>query len=181
MGHAGADGSIVFAFQRPPKWHIKKGDSIAVNGICSTVSGLTRTSFAVEYMPETVHKTTVAQWQRGMGVNLESSLRYGDTLGGHLVMGHIDCVGIVRQVGRQGRSRAVRIAIPRKFSRYIAPKGSVAIDGVSLTVVRAGRGLFSVALVDYTRRHTTLGFLREGMAANIECDIVGKYLEQLAA
>lgn len=169
-------GSRFFEFSRPKKFKIKTGDSISINGICSTIRKTTRTTIEVEYMPETIKKTTVASFRTGVAVNLEKPLKFGDALDGHLIQGHVDTVGRVISRKNIGRSKIFKIKTPPTFSKLIIPRGSIAVDGVSLTISSIGRNFFSVSLVDHTLTHTTLGGLKIGSLVNIEFDIIGKYL-----
>lgn len=155
------------------------GDSIAVNGICLTVTELGDHWFAADVMPETFRKTNLEKLLPKDGVNLERALRLSDRLGGHLVSGHVDGTGTV--IRRQVEDNAVWLTIeaPVEILRYIIVKGSVALDGTSLTVARAGMDSFSVSLIPLTAGVTTLGFRKPGDRINIECDVVGKYIERL--
>ena len=159
-----------------PRLSLKKGASVAVNGICSTVVSSARNSLSIFYIPETIRKTTVVRWKKGERVNLEESMRFGDEVGGHLVSGHIDGVGTITALVREGESRLLKIEAPRMLLRYMIPKGSVAIDGVSLTLADVGDDWFSVALIPYTLAHTNLGKKKTGDRVNLECDMLGKYL-----
>jgi riboflavin synthase len=155
------------------------GDSIAVNGVCLTAVEPSDGSFAADVMNETLSRTTLGPLAAGDPVNLELALRAGDPLGGHIVQGHVDGTATVETVFDDGFSRFVQIAAPEEILRYVARKGSVAIDGVSLTVAELGDGWFSVALIPETRERTTLGGLREGRSVNIEVDVLAKYVERL--
>ena len=156
----------------------KLGDSIAVNGTCLTVVEHTHHSFTADVMPETVDKTALSQLRPGHKVNLERTLKVGDRLGGHIVSGHVDGIGIIRS--KETDDIAVRIAIQTSANilRYIIEKGSIAIDGISLTVVDTGSDWFSVSLIPHTAAMTTLGFKKTGDTVNLETDIIGKYVEQ---
>lgn len=170
----------LFVFIRTPKgWKIIKGDSISVNGVCSTVRAADRHNFEVEYMPETIKKSSAGSFKKGTVVNLEKSLRVNDLLDGHLVMGHVDTVGMVKEIKKVKQSVVLKISIPIKFMKFIAEKGSVAIDGISLTVVETGKNWFTVSLVSYTLENTKLGTIKIGEEVNIETDILAKYLNKL--
>jgi riboflavin synthase len=155
------------------------GDSIAVNGVCLTAVEPSDGSFAADVMNETLSRTTLGPLAVGDPVNLELALRAGDPLGGHIVQGHVDGTATVETVFDDGFSRFVQIAAPEEILRYVARKGSVAIDGVSLTVAELGDGWFSVALIPETQERTTLGGLGEGRSVNIEVDVLAKYVERL--
>ncbi|MFH0819962.1 MAG: riboflavin synthase [bacterium] len=170
----------LFVFIRTPKgWKIKKGESISVNGVCSTVRAVDRHKFEVEYMPETIKKTSIGNFKKGTVVNLEKSLRVNDLLDGHLVMGHVDTVGTAKEIKKVKQSVVLKISIPINFIKFIAEKGSVAIDGISLTVVETGKNWFTVSLVSYTLENTNLGILEKGDKVNIEIDILAKYISKL--
>jgi riboflavin synthase len=156
------------------------GDSIAVNGVCLTITGFDKGSFAAGLMPETLRRTNLGRLRAGDGVNLERALALGDRLGGHLVQGHIDDVGRVTSTVGEGGETVLGIEAPAGVMRYIVTKGFIAVDGVSLTVALREAASFRVALVDYTRKNTTLGERRAGDLVNLEVDIIAKYVEQLS-
>jgi riboflavin synthase len=153
------------------------GDSVAVDGVCLTVADRANGSLSFDVMPETLARTK----QFGAEVNLETALRAGDPLGGHYVQGHIDGIGIIRAVEPEGDSRRVTIQAPPEILRYCVEKGSIAVDGVSLTVARLAEDAFDVALVRHTLEATTLGSLQPGSELNLEVDVLAKYVERLAA
>ncbi len=162
---------------------IDLGASIACSGVCLTVveRGRTgnRSSFAVEAAAETLRATTAASWQRGTRLNLERSLRLGDELGGHLVSGHVD--GIAELVARDEfvDTAGLTLRVPRSLARFIAPKGSVALDGVSLTVNEVKGDSFSVLIIPHTLKVTTLGMLAPGARLNVEVDLMARYAARL--
>ncbi|HWR40486.1 MAG TPA: riboflavin synthase [Patescibacteria group bacterium] len=158
---------------------VKLGDSIAVNGTCLTVVEYTDRSFTADVMPETVDKTVLAGLRPGQAVNLERTLRVGDRLGGHIVSGHIDGVGIIRSKETNDIAMLVTIQAEADVMRYIIKKGSVAIDGISLTIADLGPDWFMVSLIPHTASLTTLGIKKPGDAVNLETDIIGKYVEKL--
>lgn len=158
---------------------IKKGDSIAVNGVCLTAVDFDRGFFAADVMAETLDKTNLSRLSPGDRVNLERALRLGDRLGGHLVSGHIDGVGAITRLERHDIATLVTISAPAGVLRYIIKKGSVAVDGASLTVVDFGRDAFQVSLIPHTAHMTTLGFKKTGDTVNLEGDLVGKYIDRL--
>lgn len=158
---------------------VKLGDSIAVNGTCLTVVEFGDNWFAADVMPETVDRTALAGLKSGDGVNLERALRVGDRLGGHIISGHIDGVGVIRAKEKNDIAVVVRIEAPPAVMRYIIHKGSVAVDGISLTVVDTGPDWFTVSLIPHTAAMTTLGFKGTGAPVNLEADVIGKYVEKM--
>jgi riboflavin synthase len=160
---------------------VKIGDSVAVNGACLTVVGFDRESFRAEVMAETLARTNLGELRPGDRVNLERAARLGDRLGGHLVSGHIDGVGTIKS--RQEVDIAIRLEVtaPETVLKYLVPKGSVAIDGISLTVIDVDSRGFSVSLIPHTAGMTTLGLKQTGSRVNLETDIIGKYVERLLA
>jgi riboflavin synthase len=169
-------GSLYISIQTPTGWKIGLGDSISINGVCSTVKEMDKKSFVVEYMPETVKKTTVRSYKKGLAVNLEKSLKMSDLLDGHLVQGHVDCRGKIIEIKKIKESKVMKISVPQKFMKLIASKGSVAVDGISLTVVETGRDWFTISLVSYTLENTNLGHVKTGDEVNIETDVIAKYI-----
>ena len=158
---------------------LQVGDSVAVSGPCLTVERIEGDRFFASILPETAEATTIGSWQVGRRVNLERALRLGDRLGGHLVTGHVDGVGEVVAVTERGETRLVELLAPAGLERYLVDRGSVALDGVSLTV-RAPQGRrFSVALVRATLGATTLGDLHVGDKVNMEADLLAKHIEKL--
>ncbi|HWF26682.1 MAG TPA: riboflavin synthase [Solirubrobacteraceae bacterium] len=154
------------------------GDSIAVNGVCLTAASMTDASFVAEVMNETLAKTSLSAAGIGSEVNLELPLRASDRLGGHVVQGHVDGVGTVAGVAEDGFARRVRIDAPDEVLRYIVEKGSVAVDGVSLTVVAVDGESFEVSLIPETLERTSLGRARAGTVVNLEVDVIAKYVEK---
>jgi len=157
------------------------GGSIAVNGACLTITNFNTNSFSVDVMPETLQRTDLGLLKAGDGVNLERPLALGGELGGHLVQGHIDDTGRVTSIIRGGEATIIRFEAPSEVMCYIVEKGFIAVDGVSLTVVAKDTSSFQVSVVDYTRKHTTLGNQRVGDLVNMEVDIIAKYVEQLSS
>ena len=155
------------------------GDSMAVNGCCLTVVALDDTGFAVDVVPETLARTTLGSWQSGDVVNLERPLRFDQRLGGHLVQGHVDGVGKIVDMKAEGDGQPVRIQLPRTLSRFVAEKGSLAVDGVSLTVAAFGREECEVALVSHTLNVTVAGAYAPGRPVNLEVDLLARYLARL--
>jgi len=157
------------------------GDSIAVNGACLTVTTLDGSEFTVHASHETLSRTTLGTLAPGARVNLERALRAGDRLGGHIVNGHVDGVGNVVSKIRSGGSYIFRFSLPEGLARYVVEKGSVAVDGVSLTVNSSEGNEFTVNIIPYTLAETTFGGLEPGNPVNIECDVIAKYVEKLAS
>ncbi len=155
------------------------GESISVSGVCLTVTSLEGDTFTVDASRETLSRTTLGKLRAGGAVNLERSLRAGGRMGGHIVSGHVDGVGKVKSKKKRGASVEFRFTAPGDIMKYIVEKGSVAIDGVSLTVNSVGDGEFGVNIIPFTLAETTFGSLRTGRPVNIECDIIGKYVEKL--
>jgi len=157
---------------------LKIGESIAVDGVCLTVVSLQGDAFTVDVSEETVSRSTLGQRRPGDEVNLERALRLGDRLSGHLVSGHADGTGRVAARQRRGESLVVKFEIPPELSRYLIEKGSVAVNGVSLTVNRCEGRQFEVNVVPHTARASTLGNLKVGDRVNVEVDLIGKYVEK---
>jgi riboflavin synthase len=155
---------------------LKLGDSISVNGICSTVVECKKDFLKFEYMKETVSKTTVSEWALGDLLNIETSLKVGDSLDGHFVYGHIDSVGEIKSIKSAGGSSVFEINISKKFQKNIVYKGSVAIDGISLTVSDKTKVGFTVSLIPYTMLYTNLNKKVVGDMVNVELDVLGKYV-----
>jgi riboflavin synthase len=175
----GAGRERVVSVALPSGWRFANGESVSVEGVCSTVQKRTKAAFEVVYMRETLKRTTLGSLERGSPVNLERSLRLNDLVGGHLVQGHVDTTGTIRGIKEAGSSRIYEFQIPQRYMRYVVEKGSVAIDGVSLTVVATRARGFSVSLLAYTLERTTLGSKMRGARVNIEVDLMAKYLERL--
>jgi len=158
----------------------KVGDSISVSGVCLTITRLGETGFAADVSRETLAHTTLGDLGRGHAVNLEPALRAGDALGGHLVTGHVDGIGRLESRHEDGRSWRLQFEVPRELARYVAPKGSICIDGVSLTVNEVDGTRFDVNVIPHTLTVTTLGALQPGAKVNIEVDLIARYLQRLA-
>lgn len=157
------------------------GESIAVSGVCLTVVDMTASSFTVDVMPETLKRSVLGELRPGAPVNLERALQAGGRLGGHLVNGHVDGVGTVRSRRPQGNAVFFDIEVDGDIAKYIVPKGSVTVDGISLTVVDARQAGFSVSIIPHTLAGTTLDDARPGTKVNIEVDIIAKYVEAFLA
>jgi len=154
-------------------------DSVAVQGVCLTVVRRTRSSFVVQVVEETLRKTTLGAFVKGDSVNLERSLLPTDRLGGHFVLGHVDCVGSVTRVERLGTSRMVWIRVNRAYAKWLIPVGSVAVDGISLTVARTQGSVFGVAIIPHTSEVTTADRWAVKRKVNVEFDVIGKYVDNL--
>lgn len=159
--------------------NLKIGDSVAVNGACLTVVDMHDSVFTADVMPETVRLTNIGSLHAGDKVNLERTLRLCDGLDGHIVSGHVEGLGTIISRRPEGIANVVEIAAEARLLRYILPKGSIAIDGISLTVTAVTDSSFSVAIIPHTAKETTLGFKGVGDKVNLETDIIGKYVERL--
>jgi riboflavin synthase len=163
-----------------PATSIAIGASIACDGACLTAIEVTRASegslFTVDVSNETLARTTLGQWQPGRRINLERALRAGDELGGHIVAGHVDGVGRIAEERADGPSMRVAVEVPADLVRYLAPKGSIALDGISLTVNEVARASFGVNIVPHTLTHTTLSAKRPGDLVNLEADVFARYV-----
>ena len=155
------------------------GDSIACNGVCLTIERLLGKSFETHAGAETMQRTTLGGWRVGGRVNLEAALRPTDRLGGHFVQGHVDCAGVCTGRQRQGETVFFSFEIPPEQMVYVVEKGSIAVDGISLTVTEAKDGGFSVAIIPHTMSHTTLGEMSSGAEVNVELDILAKYVRKM--
>ena len=158
---------------------VAMGESIAVNGVCLTVVAFDAQSFAADASTETLALTTLGQLREGQPLNLERALQAQDRLGGHLVSGHVDGVGRVLDVHEDARAQRWRFSLPRALAKYVAKKGSVCVDGVSLTVNGVDAESFDVALIPHTVSHTAFAETRVGDAVNLEIDLVARYVERL--
>lgn len=157
----------------------KLGDSMSTNGVCLTVTNLGKETFSVDVMPETMRNTNLKNLIKGSLVNLERALRLGDRLGGHIVSGHIDGVGIIQSFKREENATWGIIATSKELLRYIIPRGSIAIDGISLTVADVDEKVFKISMIPHTKNATTLLNKKIGEEVNLECDVIGKYVGKL--
>jgi riboflavin synthase len=157
------------------------GDSVAVNGVCLTAVSTASDSFTTEVMNETLRLSSLASVTAGSNVNLELAVRASDRLGGHIMQGHVDGVGVIDAVELDGFSRRLRIAAPENLLRYVVYKGSIAVDGVSLTIAGLEDRSFTVSLIPETLQRTNLGRVEAGDTVNLEVDVVAKYVERLIA
>ena len=174
-GGGGAHLTIACAFAAD----LTLGESVAVNGACLTVVDHTPDELHVQLGPETLNRTCLGALKPGDRVNMERSLRAGDRLGGHFVQGHVDGIGRIAERTRQGEWETVRFTCPPELTSLMVPKGSVAVDGVSLTLVDVGRDCFGVMLIPHTLAMTTLGIKQTGDAVNIETDMIAKHVAKL--
>jgi riboflavin synthase len=158
---------------------LSEGDSVAVNGVCLTATEVGERSFAAEVMNETLERSSLRDVRAGAEVNLELPLRASDRLGGHVVQGHVDGIGTVEQIEPDGFARRVRVSAPDEVLRYVVSKGSVAVDGVSLTIAELDDASFTVSLIPETLERTNLGQARAGSRVNLEVDVLAKYVEKL--
>lgn len=159
--------------------NLKIGDSVAVNGVCLTVVEMSETNFTADVMPETVRLTNIGLLSQGSKVNLERTLRLCDGLDGHIVSGHVEGLGTISSKCPEGIAVVTTIETPKELLKYIIKKGSIAIDGISLTVTELTEHSFSVSLIPHTAKETTLGFKAVGDKVNLETDIIGKYVERM--
>jgi riboflavin synthase len=164
--------------ETPLAGELAAGDSIAVNGVCLTAVDPDGSSFAAHVMPETLRRSSLGPLNSGYEVNLELPLRAADRLGGHVVQGHVDATGTVAGVRDEGFARVVRIAAEQDLLRYVVEKGSIAVDGVSLTVTAVEGDAFEVSLIPETLERTTLGQAESGKTVNLEIDVLAKYVEK---
>ncbi|MEK6745768.1 MAG: riboflavin synthase [Pseudomonadota bacterium] len=158
---------------------IKLGDSIACNGVCLTIVAVLNNGFAVDLSAETVNCTATNSWQTGKKLNLERSLKMGDTLDGHLVSGHIDGVATIRNIEKSGDSHILTLTAPPELARFIAQKGSVTLDGISLTVNNIENTVFSVNIIPHTWQNTTLSGRKIGDQLNLEIDMLARYVARI--
>ena len=158
---------------------LKLGDSIAVNGACLTAVSLSESEFSVDLSPETMRRTSLGDLAAGGSVNLERALSASDRMGGHIVQGHVDGTGRITSTKEEGDSVILRLRAPKRMMPYIVEKGFIAVDGISLTVVKVGTSSFTLAVIPYTLRNTNLETLSVGARVNLEADILAKYVENL--
>jgi riboflavin synthase len=173
------DVRMVIQLDRMDPAGIRIGDSICVQGCCLTATQIVDRTFAADVSVETLSLTTLGGFRTGTIVNLEPSLKAGDALGGHLVSGHVDGVATIKSISGDARSQRLKIAVPAELARYIARKGSVAVDGVSLTVNEVEGSEFGVNIIPHTQEVTTLGRLVVGARVNLEIDQIARYVERL--
>jgi riboflavin synthase len=160
--------------------NIKLGDSVSINGICLTVTDFNQSSFSVYASSETVNKTTMSNWNAGTRVNLERALKPSDRFGGHFVQGHVDCTGTVREIKKQGESLDIKITHPSEIGKYFLQKGSVSIDGISLTInsIDFNNHFVSIRIIPATLEKTAIGDWKTGTQVNLETDMIGRHIVQ---
>lgn len=158
---------------------LKLGDSVAVNGTCLTVSSFSNKIFNADITYETLNRTNLGNLKSGFKVNLERALTLNGRLGGHIVSGHVDGIGIIKSISRNSKDIILTVEVPFDLMKYIIEKGSVAVDGISLTIAEVNKNNFSIALIPHTFKETSLYYKKEGDKVNIENDIIGKYVEKL--
>jgi riboflavin synthase len=176
---AGGGGRRFWIGARDVLAEASRGDSVSINGCCLTIVDLERSAFAVEAVPETLSRTTLGALEVGEPVNLERAVRFGDRMGGHLVQGHVDGVGEVRRVALEGAGRRVMLGVPPALARYVAEKGSIAVDGVSLTVAALLPDGCEIAYIPHTLAVTVAGSYTAGRRVNLEVDLIARYLARL--
>ena len=181
MGRLEAREGARLRFACPFAAELAVGDSVSVNGVCLTVEERDEATFSCTAVAATLRRTTLGGLQPGDAVNLERALRADGRLGGHIVQGHVDGVGHLEARRPDGPWELLRIAAPEEVLRYVVPRGSIAVDGVSLTVAECGSDAFGVAIIPHTADATTLGALRPGAPVNLEADVIAKYVEGLLA
>lgn len=174
-----AGAGVLVIKTRLPVRGMKLGDSISVNGACLTITDKAAGRFSLDVSPETIERTTFRDLRRGERVNLERPLRLNDRLGGHLVTGHVDGVGVAEKIGKKGKFTFFTFRVDAALEPQLVAKGSVAVDGVSLTVNDCVAGRFSIAAIPFTLKHTNLRDCRVGDRVNVETDLIGKYVERL--
>ncbi len=173
------DGATLVVSANQVLGDLKVSESIMVAGACLTVIELTNSTFTVETVPETLHRTNFVDLKPGDQVNLERSLRYGDRVGGHMVQGHVDGVGTVRSVTEDGNSKVIVFEAPENIIENVVEKGFIAIDGASLTIIDRNSNSFSIAIIPFTFDHTTFSERSEGSRVNLETDVTAKYVANL--
>jgi riboflavin synthase len=178
-GDGGSDVRLAIGFRAIDRARLELGASICVDGVCLTVAKLASDHFVADVSGETLRVTTLSAKRAGARVNLEPSLRAGDSLGGHWVSGHVDGVATVVETSRDARSLFARLEVPAPLARYVARKGSVSLDGVSLTVNDVDSTRFTINLIPHTQEITTLGSLAPGASVNLEVDLLARYVERL--
>lgn len=173
-------GSLRLRIEAPKvSTDLKVGDSMNINGACQTVIEVKDGGFTVEAVEETLKRTNLGQLKTGDLVNLERALRTSDRLGGHLVSGHVDFVGRIKSISQRNQSHLFEFEIPPEYQKHVVEKGSVAVDGISLTVVQVLQDSFIVSVIPFTVKETTLGARKLGDTVNIETDLIGKYVERI--
>jgi len=170
---------VVLTFAIPKMWQLTLGESIAVDGICLTVEKLSEKTFSLFAIVETLRRTNLSDITKAHLFNLERPLTLKTLIGGHLVSGHIDTTATVNSLKKEGESRLITIKLDPEFTRYIIVKGSIAVNGISLTIIEVGKDFFTVALIPHTLSHSNLDQLKVGDRVNIELDMISKYIAKL--
>ncbi len=170
--------NILFWITCPFLNKLSLGDSVSVNGVCLTVIEKSDEAFCVQVVQETLRKTMLQHLEKNHSVNLESAAKIGDTIGGHLVQGHVDTTAIIENIWEEGVAKGLKIHIDKKWRPYLIPKGFIAIDGVSLTLIELQEDNFTVTLIPYTQQHTISQFYQNGTTVNIEFDAFAKQIHQ---
>jgi riboflavin synthase len=178
---AGAEAAVLEIRAKKVLAGAEIGDSIAINGVCLTVTSLQQDGFCVDLSAETLRRTNLGVLHSGAHVNLERSLSFGGKMGGHFVQGHVDGTGAVARVMAEGEGKMIRFHAPSEVMRYVVPKGYIAVDGMSLTIVEPDEESFAVAFIPHTLAHTLAQFYRPGTTVNLEADVLGKYVEKFIA
>ena len=158
---------------------LRVGDSINTNGVCLTVTEFSSTSFTADIMPESIQRTSFSKLRIGSKINLERAIKLSDRLGGHLLTGHIDGIGVIKRIRKDENAVWLTIDSHAEILKYIVKKGSIAIDGISLTVIKNDNHCFDVSIIPHTQQETTIPDKKIGDAVNLECDIIGKYVEKM--
>ncbi len=158
---------------------LKIGDSVAVNGVCLTVTNIQKENIYFNVMPVTFKDTALADYKRGSKVNLERAALLNTRLGGHLVSGHIDCTGVIKKISKEQKQYSINIQFDHQYGKYVIDKGSVAVDGISLTVQGIGKNNLTVGIIPHTLDNTNLADIQPGARVNLEFDVIGKYVEKM--
>ncbi len=177
------DSNQIFRIHKPTDWNFAIGESVSINGVCSTVIAEDMETFGVEYMPETLRITNLGEKRAGEFVNVERSMKLDDMVSGYLVSGHVEALGSIAQIAKDGESHIVTVSYPKEFSQYLMHKGGVTIDGIALTVIepteKEALPQFSVAIIPHTWEHTTIQYWKKGDHVNLEFDMIAKYVERI--
>jgi riboflavin synthase len=173
-----AEGAIITIASKIIPSGLKIGDSVSINGVCLTATRVEADSFLCDISPETLQRSNFLKAKKGAAVNLERALMIGDRLGGHFVLGHVDDIGKLTGKISSGEGYEMSFGCPQSLERYLVHKGSIAVNGISLTIASLGKGTFSVAVIPHTYRSTNLSHLMIGDAVNLEVDVLGKYFER---
>ncbi len=179
------DSNQIFRIHKPTDWNFAIGESVSINGVCSTVIAEDMETFGVEYMPETLRITNLGEKRAGEFVNIERSMKLDDMVSGYLVSGHVESLGKIAEIVKDGESHLVTVSYPKEFSQYLMHKGGVTIDGIALTVIdptesaNADTAQFSVAIIPHTWEHTTIQYWKKGDHVNLEFDLIAKYVERI--